>query len=138
MLSTLANVDIATTAAQVLSGAGAFVFVGSKLAPGRALRLYLRSRFARLPNPVSVRTDLVQQVSTLLDTVCATRSESLGRGLWKSRYSLVVVGERGVGKSCLISTALHRMPGVIEVNVESTASYSHIERAVIRQITSTS
>jgi hypothetical protein len=75
----------------VLSGLGALPRVGI----GRAFVLGLKSSFNFRYTPISVRTDEIRSLKSKL--------KHLPRG----RY-VVVIGGKGVGKSCLIDTTLSR------------------------------
>lgn len=76
---------------------------------GRALTLGYRSYF-QTTNPLSVRTSEIKHLNDLL-----LRME-------RSSY-IVVTGERGYGKTCLIDTTLNRQFGVVKISV-SCLSYS--------------
>jgi hypothetical protein len=72
--------------------------------PGRALALALRSRFARPPSPQSARTGDVRALRETLASISARRY-------------VVVQGPKGVGKTCVVSTALQRTCGVVVTEV---------------------
>ena len=74
------------------------------LGPGRALGLYLRSRLRRAPFPLSIRS---AEIALLRQSISV-----------ELRKYHVISGVRGVGKTCLIHTALHGLPGV---------AYSHAD-----------
>jgi putative protein kinase ArgK-like GTPase of G3E family len=75
--------------------------------PGRALARALRSRLARAPSPQSARA---ADVLALRETLA---------NISQGRY-VVVQGPKGVGKSCVVETALQRTCGVVVVEVKST------------------
>ena len=82
-----------------LSNLGALPKVGA----GRALTLYMRSKFTPA-SPFSVRA---KEISFLRSTLA-----SLRRG-----HYLVVTGGKGLGKSCLIDSVLSQYGGVIKISV---------------------
>ena len=85
-----------------LSNLGALPKVGA----GRALTLYMKSRFTPA-SPFSVRA---KEISFL-----RSRLASLRRG-----HYLVVTGGKGLGKSCLIDSVLSQYGGVIKISVRCT------------------
>jgi hypothetical protein len=84
--------------------------VGPKVGFGRACTLAFRSRvFSSLHHKTrSVRHEEAQQVWDIV-------SNDLRDGLY-----LVVTGPRGVGKSSMVSTTLHRRYGVVTISVRDT------------------
>ena len=95
---------IATFAAVSAGPAAIGLGLVPRAGPGRALVLALRSRLARAPSPQSARAaDVLALRKTL---------ESTSQG----RY-VVVQGPKGVGKSCVVETALQRTCGVVVVRV---------------------
>ena len=85
------------------------VFTGLALAslplgPGRALSIALRSRLSRKPPIQCLRSE---QLSRLRHSLTV---KDYGQG-----YP-VVMGERGVGKTCLINSAVNQLPGVITLD----------------------
>ena len=88
----------------LLSATGAVPRVGL----GRALTLYFRSYF-KTAYPLSVRKSEIQLLS-----------ESMG-DMERGSY-IIVTGEKGYGKSCLIDTAVHRHCGVVKVDVSKLLS----------------
>ncbi len=67
-----------------------------RVGPGRAAWIALRSRFARKPVPESLRSAEIKRLKSVL----ADKDP-------RQAY-LVVTGEKGVGKSCLLSTVTRR------------------------------
>ena len=94
------------TAAAVLSLVGAAVGYGPRFGPGRACGLYLRSRL-----PI----DQLTEKSVRKDDVSFIRNK-LSLSHWGQRY-LVVVGEKGVGKSLMLKTATAGYGGVVKITV---------------------
>ena len=103
---------------EVLSESALFAIIGSSLVAlsaagllpkvglGRAGVLGLKS-VARSLRTKSIRHDEVQKVRNVLS--------NLSRGCY-----LVVTGPNDVGKTCLVSTALHRRFGVTTIDVSLT------------------
>ena len=92
-------------AANVATVIATLAAVSTGPAVGRALALALRSRLARAPSPQSARSaDVLALHKTLADT--------------SSRRYVVVQGPKGVGKTCVVQTALQRTCGVVVVKVE--------------------
>jgi hypothetical protein len=87
-----------------------------RIGPGRAIWIGIRSRFARKPEPLSIRSEEIAEIKSMLL-----------RKKFNETY-LVVTGEKGVGKTCLLNTVLNKTPGVIRVSV----SPKDDERTIIR------
>lgn len=86
-----------------------------KIGPGRALWIGIRSRFALNAYPESIRfQDLERVKSYIFD-------KNFGQGY------LVVTGQKGVGKTCLVNTALNKTSGVIRIK----ALPNHTEDVII-------
>jgi len=90
-----------TAGGAVVSAAGLIPRIG----PGRAAWIALRSRFAFKPVPESLRSAEIKLLKSRL------ADKDFGQGY------LVVTGEKGVGKSCLLRTVTSKTPGVITVKV---------------------
>eukprot|EP01012_Entosiphon_sulcatum_P046772 TRINITY_DN6304_c0_g1_i1.p1 TRINITY_DN6304_c0_g1~~TRINITY_DN6304_c0_g1_i1.p1 ORF type:complete len:393 (+),score=43.87 TRINITY_DN6304_c0_g1_i1:33-1181(+) len=82
--------------------------VGYRTGAEAALLLALRSRFARVET-LSSRPE----VSALRARISTLRSRHVG----SSETYLVVLGQKGVGKTCALTTALHRTCGVVRIPV---------------------
>ena len=76
------------------------------IGPGRALGLYLRPFFRRAPFPRSIR---LAEIAFLRESIKVQVSQQ--------KYH-VISGEKGVGKTCMIQTALHGVPGVVFSNAD--------------------
>ena len=99
--------------------------VGNRLpraVPGRAITLALTSLIRPPAHPVSAR---VKEVS------CLRKQLSLGN--WDQSY-LAVTGPKGVGKSCLISTAVSRRVGVVSVSILAGESTTEVSDKVMRAV----
>jgi len=70
---------------------------------GRAIIVHYKSFFAKA-SPLSVRVKEIAELKHKIDV------------LQPSHY-ILVTGGKGLGKSCLINTALHRRCGVIKIRV---------------------
>lgn len=101
------------------SGAGVVPRVG----PGRAVSLALLSKI-RSTSPQSQRIDDVTKLRELLNP----------RGRDPASY-IVVLGPKGVGKSCVIATATARTCGVVSVKVPPGTLEKDIVTSVLAEIT---
>jgi hypothetical protein len=70
------------------------VGLAPRLGSGRAFSIALRSRFALKPNPESVRFAEIKLLRSKITDMDVAQ-----------RY-MVVTGEKGVGKTCLLNTAI--------------------------------
>ena len=75
-----------------------------RIGPGRAVWIALRSRFAFKPNPESLRFAEIKLLRSMI------ADKDIGQSY------LVVTGEKGVGKTCLLNTVTSKTAGVIKVN----------------------
>jgi hypothetical protein len=87
-----------------------------RIGPGRAVWIALRSRFAFKPNPESLRFAEIKLLRSML------ADKDFGQGY------LVVTGDKGVGKTCLLNTVTSKTAGVIKVK----ALPSDNERTIIK------
>ena len=92
--------------------------------PGRAAVLALSSWLKPLKGPHSARTHEVNFIKN-----------ELARPNWGPKY-LAVTGPKGVGKTCLIDTALTRTAGVARVTVNPGNTPEMVELNVMRAVTS--
>ncbi len=114
-------VDIkAWGAAVLITGSVGVVWGG----PIRALVFGLRSRFFLRANPTSQR---VEEVARLRVRARASRPAN--------GFYTVVVGPKGVGKSCIVDTVIEKAPGVAFVKVLPGTNTSDIIDNVNRAIT---
>ena len=102
-----------------LSIAGVTPVVG----PGRALRLALTSFFASNSGPPSVR---VTEVAALRRWLRVEYGDK--------QACRLIIGEKGVGKSYMLRTALYRAAGVINVDAEGGDSSKTIRMNVLKAI----
>ena len=77
-----------------------------RIGPGRAVWIALRSRFAFKPVPESLR---LAEINLLKRKIA---DKDFGQGY------LVVTGENGVGKTCLLNTVTSKTAGVINVKAQ--------------------
>ena len=110
---------ILTTGGAIISAAGLIPRIG----PGRAVMLYLRSRFASRPKPESVR---VEEIGLLKKEI---RLKDFGQSY------LVVTGEKGVGKTCLLDTVLSKTPGVITMEAQPNHSEDTVIKNALQRLT---
>ena len=108
-------------AANVATVIATLAAVSTGPAVGRALALALRSRLARAPSPQSARA---ADVLALRDTLASTSP---------GRY-VVVQGPKGVGKTCVVETALQRTCGVVVVEVAPGAPHNAIVSSALASI----
>jgi hypothetical protein len=120
ILTALADMETLLAGSSVVGLAAIGAAVGPKVGFGRACTLALSSRLfsSLLHNRRSVRQEEVQQVWGIV-------SNKLNGGIY-----LVVTGPKGVGKSCMLSTALHRRCGVVTISVRDTLYlYTYMSKA---------
>ena len=110
-----------TVAGTVVSAAGLVPRIG----PGRAVWIALRSRFAFKPNPESLR----------FAEIMLLRSKIADKDIGQSH--LVVTGEKGVGKTCLLNTVTSKTAGVIKVKAQPQHSEDTIIKNTLQRLTRT-
>lgn len=108
-----------TAGGAVVSAAGLVLRIG----PGRAVWIALRSRFAFKPVPESLRSAEIKILKSKL------ADKDFGQGY------LVVTGEKGVGKSCLLRTVTSKTPGVITVKVPAKQDEDAIIKNTLKLLT---
>ena len=108
-----------TAGGAVVSAAGLVPRIG----PGRAVWIALRSRFAFKPVPESLRSAEIKLLKSRL------AKKDFGQGY------LVVTGEKGVGKSCLLRTVTSKIPGVITVKVPAGKGEESIVKDTLKLLT---
>ena len=111
----------------LLAGTGGALSVARVLprfGPGRAAWIALRSRFASKPNPESLRSVEVEILKGIFTDKGITQ-----------RY-IVVTGEKGIGKTCLLRTATSKTPGVISVEAGPGESSNTIIKNTLKELTS--
>ena len=87
-----------------------------RIGPGRAVWIALRSRFAFKPNPESLRFAEIKLLRSMI------ADKDFGQSY------LVITGDKGVGKTCLLNTVTSKAAGVIKVK----ALPSDNERTIIK------
>jgi hypothetical protein len=92
-----------------------------RVGPMRAIVLALSTRFRRAPE-VSQRANELRDLRSMLSTV------------QKNQY-VVVCGPKGVGKTCLVDTALQHTAGVVSVRVVAGTNDKEIMTAAFKAIT---
>jgi hypothetical protein len=107
-----------TTAGVVFSAAGLIPRVG----PGRAVWIALRSRFAFKPNPESLRLAEIKLLRSMI------AKKDIGQSY------LVVTGEKGVGKTCLLNTVTSKTAGVIKLEAQPSDSERTIIKNAIQEL----
>jgi hypothetical protein len=93
-----------------------------RIGPGRAVWIALRSRFAPTKLPESIRDVELRQIRKSIS------EKNFGQGY------LVITGDKGVGKSCLLSTSTNKTCGIINVKVEPGKSGDDIIRASLQSL----
>ncbi|KAI3641174.1 hypothetical protein MIR68_000780 [Amoeboaphelidium protococcarum] len=94
----------------------------SRIGPGRAVWLALRSRVAFKPNPQSIRREEIAILKSKL------ADKDFGQSY------LVVTGEKGVGKTCLLNTATSKTAGVIRVKAQPQHSEDIIIKNALQEL----
>jgi len=94
-----------------------------RIGPGRAVYIALRSRFAFKPVPESLRLAEVNLIKRKIV------DKDLRQGY------LVVTGEKGVGKTCLLNTVTSKTAGVINVEAQPKHSQDDIIKNVLKKLT---
>ncbi|KAI9341955.1 hypothetical protein BDR26DRAFT_836684 [Obelidium mucronatum] len=104
-------------------GAASFAQVVPRIGPVRAGWVAVRSRFLQSRPIQSVRT-----------TELNLLRKDISRKTWGQKY-IVVTGEKGVGKSCLIDSAVYKTCGVIRVTAQPGHSQDKIIESALRGLT---
>ena len=94
-----------------------------RIGPGRAVWILLRSRFAFKPVPESLR---FAEINLLKRKIA---DKDFGQGY------LVVTGEKGVGKTCLLNTVTSKTAGVIKVKAQPKHSQDDIIKNALLHLT---
>jgi hypothetical protein len=105
--------------------AGGAVVTGlvPRIGPGRAVFVALRSHFAFKPVPESLRSAGIKLLKIRL------ADKDFGQSY------LVLTGEKGVGKSCLLRTVTSKTLGVITVNVPAGEGEKTIIKNTLQRLT---
>jgi hypothetical protein len=93
-----------------------------RIGPGRAVWIAFRSRFAPNKLPESIRVVELRQIRKSIS------EKNFGQGY------LVITGDKGVGKSCLLSTSTNKTCGIINVKVQPGKSGDDIIRASLQSL----
>ena len=118
-------VGIVASLAAIAAPPAAFaVGLVPRVGPMRAIVLALSTRFRRAPE-VSQRANELHTLRSMLTTV------------QKDQY-VVVSGPKGIGKTCLVDTALQRTAGVVSVRVAAGTSEKEIMAGAFKAITRSS
>ena len=110
---------LAVISLPALSLAGMLPRVG----PGRAIWIALSSRFAFKPVPECLREAEIKILKSRL------ADKNFGQGY------LVVTGEMGVGKTCLLNTVTSKTPGVIRVRARPIDNEETIVKKTLQRLT---
>jgi hypothetical protein len=94
-----------------------------RIGPGRAVWIALRSRFAFKPNPESLRFAEIELLRSMI-----------ARKDFGQSY-LVVTGEKGVGKTCLLNTVTSKTAGVIKLEAQPGHSQDTIIKNTLQRLT---
>jgi hypothetical protein len=104
-------------------GGIAVVSAAALFGPGRAAWIAIRSRFAFKPVPESLRVAEIQMLRRrILD-------KNIGQGFF------VVIGENGVGKTCLMNAVTRKIPGVINVKASPLDNENEVINSALRELT---
>ena len=93
-----------------------------RLGPGRAVWIAFRSRVASKRLPESIRDVELRQIRKSIS------EKNFGQGY------LVVTGDKGVGKSCLLSISTNKTCGIINVKVQPGRSGEDIIGASLQSL----
>jgi hypothetical protein len=93
-----------------------------RIGPGRAVWIALRSRFAFKPNPESLRFAEIKLLRSMI------ARKDIGQGY------LVVTGEKGVGKTCLLNTVTSKTAGVIKLEAQPGQSQDTIIKNTLQEL----
>ena len=117
--------NVATIVQLFLGAAGVTALTaGLRVGPMRAMTLAYKSRFFGGPLfRVSVRKSEIDRLRTDLDSLVDLASY------------VVVKGDKGIGKSCMIDTALHGMKGVVRTKISPDTSEVDVLKQCYRKIT---
>lgn len=115
------QVSLACTAAALLSVGVAGLL--PRPGPVGAISLALRSKLRTPVGPPSDRVKDIAGLSRLLNAI--------GRG---ERAYIVVTGQKGVGKTCLIETVTAHKCGVLRVKAGPSESHIHIIRSALEEV----
>jgi hypothetical protein len=94
-----------------------------RIGPGRAVWIALRSRFAFKPNPESLRYDEIKLLRSMI------ADKDFGQSY------LVVTGDKGVGKTCLLNTVTSKTAGVIKVIAQPQHNEDTIIKNTLQRLT---
>ena len=93
-----------------------------RIGPGRAVWIGLRSRFAGKPIPESLRLAEIKLLRTMV------ADKDFGQSY------LVVTGEKGVGKTCLLNTVTSKTAGVIKLEAQPRHSQDTIIENTLQEL----
>jgi hypothetical protein len=93
-----------------------------RIGPGRAVWIAFRSRFAPKKLPESIRDVELRQIRKSIS------QKNFGQGY------LVVTGDKGIGKSCLLSTCTNKTCGIINIEVQPGDKEKDIIRASLQSL----
>ena len=106
-------------------GAAVITFAGfvPRVGPGRAFWIAFYSRFFYKPKPMSIRSAEITEMR-----------RRIAEKAFEQDY-LVITGEKGVGKTCLVNTATSKTPGVIKVEAMPGNDADMIVKKSLHQLT---
>lgn len=94
-----------------------------RIGPGRAVWIALRSRFAFKPNPESLRVAEIKLLRSMI------ADKDFGQSY------LVVTGDKGVGKTCLLNTVTSKTAGVIKLDAQPSDNERTIIKNTLQRLT---
>ena len=117
-IASLTSVHASAAAASGLAAAG----LAPRLGPGRAIALAVRSRFSAVGTRPSQRSSEVTHLRTMTANAAAD-------------HYCIVVGPKGVGKTCIVDTATSHAWGVVRVDANAGAIKKEIVSDALLAVT---
>ena len=107
----------------LITAGGTIVYTAPRLGPGRAALIALRSRFAFKPNPESLRINEIKLLRSMIAN-------------YRGQGYVVVTGDKGVGKTCLLNTVTSKTAGVIKLQAQPRDSQATIIKNTLVELAS--
>ena len=136
-LEDLANIVTIITPFVPIIGAGATavgVVAGTGFAPRvgplRAIVLAFRSKVRPSADPFTNRKEELERLYKLMNVILSFLHQVVSR-----QQYIVVFGQKGAGKSCLVNSATSRTCGIINIEISSTKEADEIVDMALRELT---